>query len=299
MLIADDDPRSRRRLRYMLEQHPDLDIVGEAATGEDTLELAGTLHPTVIFLDVRMPPPSGLEAARLLMQMNPAPHIVFVTAHDDHAVDAFELQASDYLVKPVSRARLTQTLDRIRGLLEEKKLAEEQDRLRRQLEELTLQSFTDPLTGAYNRRYLDGRLSEEIKRALRHRHELSVILLDVDHFKAINDNHGHPVGDAVLRELCERLRPALRETDLLVRYGGEEFLLVLPETGLEGAQRVAEKLLGLVRESEFPGGLLVTASIGVACLRTSEAGEALIGRADEALYRAKGWGRNQVVSAGP
>jgi len=163
---------------------------------------------------------------------------------------------------------------------------------------------TDPLTGLANRRVLEQRLEEEARRARRYQRPLSLIMADLDHFKVYNDTYGHPAGDVVLQEVANLLRANVRETDLVVRYGGEEFAVLLPETSLAGALAVAEKLRIAVENHPFPrrealpGGRL-TISLGVATF-PEEVGEpeALIRYADEALYRAKESGRNRVCSSG-
>jgi two-component system, cell cycle response regulator len=183
------------------------------------------------------------------------------------------------------------------------------DQLDRRVEERTAQlkdlaeanrvlSITDDLTGCFNRRSLEARLREEVGRSRRYGRSLSVISLDLDHFKRINDTHGHAVGDTVLRQVGGFLRGSVRvNLDWVVRMGGEEFLLVLPETDLRSAGLFAQRLhagLGALR-IEHPGGLLqITASMGVAQLRDGEDGQRLILRADALLYTAKDAGRNQV-----
>ena len=164
-------------------------------------------------------------------------------------------------------------------------------------------SVTDPLTGAFNREFLQRRLPSEITAAEQRGKPLAVAMIDVDHFKAVNDRYGHATGDQVLAEVASRIRAAIRRDDLLVRYGGEEFLVVLPDADLERARDVAERIRGnLMRESvPLPddaggGGLEVRVSVGVAAHGGGDAG-ALVARADSALYRAKGRGRNRVEVA--
>ncbi|HHN74441.1 MAG TPA: diguanylate cyclase [Acidobacteria bacterium] len=159
-------------------------------------------------------------------------------------------------------------------------------------------SVTDGLTGAYNKRFLEQVLQREVARAKRHRRPLSVLMLDIDHFKRINDEHGHPAGDAVLRSMAEVIAGRLRIHDFLARYGGEEFTVVLPETDAKGARIVAESLRERVEEYPFryQGETIpVTISIGYAALDQEDAGAAnLLRRADDCLYRAKNAGRNRV-----
>jgi two-component system cell cycle response regulator len=162
-------------------------------------------------------------------------------------------------------------------------------------------AVTDPLTGAYNREFLMARLPQEIEAALERDRTLSVAMVDVDHFKAVNDQYGHGVGDVVLAEVARRLRNAIRAGDLLVRYGGEEFLAVLPKADAGRAWEVGERMRQRVCERAFDIGdgmaLLLRISVGVAQWRLGEKMGRLIDRADEALYDAKERGRNRVEVA--
>jgi diguanylate cyclase (GGDEF)-like protein len=173
---------------------------------------------------------------------------------------------------------------------------------------LEKESFTDPLTGAYNRRYMEQCLQEEIAKARRYQFDLSLLLLDIDHFKRVNDQHGHQAGDQVLVELSALVAYELRDSDILARYGGEEFLAIVPNTGLADAGKLAERLRRRIEDHDFSTGakaqpapgISLTVSIGVASYGgsiTSE--ESLIQAADSNLYRAKEQGRNKVVADNP
>jgi len=164
-------------------------------------------------------------------------------------------------------------------------------------------SVRDALTGDYNRHYLGERLSAELAYAARHNSQLSIVMFDVDHFKRVNDQHGHLVGDAVLRTVAGAAERLLRQEDLLARYGGEEFLVLLRGVALEGAERAGERLREAVEASVTPtdtGPLRVTVSVGCASLACAERldAEALIAVADRRLYAAKAAGRNRVVASG-
>jgi len=159
-------------------------------------------------------------------------------------------------------------------------------------------NIRDQLTGAYNRRYLDTRLADECKRHTRHQHPLSVVMLDIDFFKKVNDQHGHEAGDRVLAEVAGRLAASIRKTDCLVRYGGEEFCCILPETALESACLLAERFRGAVAELTIATGgkeLRVTISLGVAQFQADDTPASLLKRADQGLYDAKQSGRNKVM----
>lgn len=177
----------------------------------------------------------------------------------------------------------------------------EKRRLEEQLHEvnqiLEKQASTDVLTGLFNRLKLGRLLDAEITRAQRYATPLAVILLDIDHFKRINDTRGHQVGDEVLRELAQRLTSSLRACDAVARWGGEEFLVMLPNSPLEAGRECAEKLRAAVADFPFAAMPQVTASFGVAQRQKGDQRETLIGRADQALYRAKDKGRNRVECA--
>lgn len=172
------------------------------------------------------------------------------------------------------------------------------------LRKLHESSTRDPLTGAYNRRHFDERLREELAYALRHRSDLGVVMLDIDHFKQVNDTRGHQAGDAVIRHVAQVTASQLRSEDVFARYGGEEFVVLLRGIDVRGAVRVAERVRANVEvlSARFDGGLIsVTVSGGAAALSDGgdRSGSALVGRADERLYAAKRAGRNRIVGSLP
>jgi diguanylate cyclase (GGDEF)-like protein len=166
--------------------------------------------------------------------------------------------------------------------------------LRRYYAQMHQMAYSDHLTGLSNRRSLQGALEAELERSRRYRRSFAVLTLDIDHFKRINDSAGHAVGDQVLREIASRLAQHLRDTDRAARWGGEEFLILAPETDLASAHALASRLNQDI-QSEPVAGLSVTISIGVACYRDGDGIAAILSRADEALYRAKAAGRNRVM----
>jgi two-component system cell cycle response regulator len=206
-----------------------------------------------------------------------------------------DLGANDYLVRPVDRNEL---LARVRTQILRKRLAE---RLRANYRRSLSLALTDELTGLYNRRYVFAHLNELLERR-GEGGETAVMLLDIDHFKEVNDRHGHPAGDEVLRELAERAVRQVRSVDLVGRLGGEEFVVVMPETSLAGAVVVAERLCVAVADEPFiPRGqskmLPVTISVGIAVTGEGpDTQDTLLKRADDALYAAKRAGRNRVVA---
>ncbi len=193
-------------------------------------------------------------------------------------------------------AKQVESEQRARALVETRARFREQNLLLREL------AVVDELTGLYNRRFFDGRLQYELDRLGRYGSPLSLLVMDIDHFKAVNDQHGHPVGDEVLRQLASRCKAMIRRVDLLARIGGEEFALLMPCTGGEGAMAVAGRLLATVASPPFALGELalpLTISIGLATVAGGWQGDAaqIFRAADQALYRAKLDGRNRVVVA--
>jgi diguanylate cyclase (GGDEF)-like protein len=169
---------------------------------------------------------------------------------------------------------------------------------RRLEEELNRLAVTDPLTGVWNRRQGQQLLDSGLAEARRYGTDVSLLMLDIDHFKAINDEHGHQVGDAVLVELCRRLSAHLRPSDALVRWGGEEFVILARHTDLDAATSLAEKLRALVAATPLDGAGTITVSIGVAHLEPSDDVDRWLFRVDQAMYEAKAAGRNAVRARG-
>jgi two-component system cell cycle response regulator len=217
--------------------------------------------------------------------------------HDDMIVRALDLGVTDYLVRPIDPNEL---LARSFTQIRRKRY---NDRLRSSVKQSIELAVTDGLTGLHNRRYLDSHLKLLIDRSVARGRSMSVCMTDIDRFKLINDTYGHDIGDAVLREFASRLRSAVRGADLACRYGGEEFVLVMPDTPPETAAGVAERLRMAIEQVPFRLGdvtvpLQVTASMGIASLSPQgDSPEALLKRADNALYEAKRGGRNRVVAA--
>lgn len=191
-------------------------------------------------------------------------------------------------------------MDEVRILCSHCAVAVENLKLRERLEEL---AETDALTGTYNRRHFQRSLERELRRSERYSRSLALVMMDIDHFKRLNDEYGHPAGDAVLKGLAAVVDKTTRNIDIFARYGGEEFVLILPETHLEGAAELAERLRGAVETHEFPVSddekIHVTISLGVAVYPAAKTAEALVQAADDALYRAKEAGRNRMVTAEP
>lgn len=268
-----------------------------AHDGSDALETARQTKPDLIILDVILPGMSGFQVCHMLKTYHDTANIpiLIITSLESMSdkLKGLDCGADDYLVKPINTRELEV---RVNSLLRKKVL---HDRLVSNYNQALEKSIRDGLTRLYNHAYFRERLNEEIERARRYKREISVIMIDVDHFKNYNDTNGHPAGDEVLRQLARVLPLGLRKCDLVARYGGEEFVIMLPEAGIKGAQAVAAKINAAVAEYPFkhqekqPGGNL-TVSLGSATFAVDAASaDALLENADKALYRAKQLGRNR------
>lgn len=299
ILVADDMLLDRSILHLSLEKW-DYEVV-EVENGSDALEiLTRDDAPSIAILDWMMPGISGPDICREIRDENRSryTYILLLTSKDDtdDLIEGMQSGADDYIVKPVNLHELQVRLRAGRRIIEL------QDELIATREELRVQATRDFLTGIWNRGVITERLNEEINRAARANGSLGVIMCDIDHFKEVNDVHGHPAGDSVLIEVALRMQASLRAYDALGRFGGEEFLIVAPGTSTEGIVVIAERIRSAIEEKpiETPSGpVSVTVSLGtvVQIMERSTSLKDLIDEADRALYRAKESGRNRVESA--
>ena len=303
ILIVDDHEDNVDLLRTRLEAWGY--ATDSAADGDIALKAIESNPPDLILLDVMMPTIDGTEVARRVKENRSLPFIPIImqTALDatEHKVKGLNAGADDYITKPIEFSELGA---RVRSMLRIKRLQEEVERKSAQLEEANRKllhvSQTDGLTGLRNRRYIEERLLEMFEHSKRLHEPLACVLCDLDKFKSVNDTYGHQAGDAVLRQFARILEGEAREIDKVGRYGGEEFVVLLPGTPLDSALTFAERVRKAVEEHTFvfEGGTLKrTASFGVSgwphpaithC-------ESLVKTADDALYVAKETGRNKVV----
>lgn len=301
VLLVEDEPvqcmlvaRILRRAGYR---------VYTAADGREALQILAEQDIRMVVTDWEMP---GMDGIALCRELRAHPrdgyqYIIMLTARNsvEHVVTGLRSGADDYLVKPIVEPELLARLSTAKRLLVMEQSLREANAENRRLSQI------DSLTGVYNRRYLMEHLHRELERAQRYGHALSLLLCDIDRFKSINDTYGHQAGDFVLVEFAQRLRKSLRDTDWIARYGGEEFVVVLPETSVENAGKVAERCRqSLMQEpcvnDDF--SLQVTASFGVTGwepgMPDETLTEKLIASADAGMYTSKSEGRNRVTVVG-
>ncbi len=295
ILIIDSDARHAERVRgYLSPQHnvsiltSPADAAVQVASADYELILVsmslGDIDPLRVCSQVRT-----VEAGRLL------PIILMADEADrPKVVRGLDLGVNDFIMRPIERNELAA---RVRTQIRRQRYAVE---LRESVSNTLALAVTDELTGLYNRRYFDRHLSLMLEKAREQERDMALMLIDMDYFKSVNDTHGHDIGDAVLREFALRLRRNIRGVDLACRFGGEEFVVLMPDTDYRQAQRVAERVRLAVAEQDFATSarhpLPITVSVGVALNEgEQDTPEMLLKRADVALYRAKREGRNRVV----
>ena len=296
VLVVDDNERQAQRIaaelaiehRPVIETDPEKALL--TARGPVDLIVVNTLSRTF----------DGLRFAAQIRSDEATRHLPLLGVVDPderpRLVKALEIGINDILSRPIDPQELAA---RVRTQIKRKRYT---DFLRDNLDHSLELAVTDQLTGLHNRRYMTGQLGALVTRAARGGDPVSALMIDIDHFKKINDSFGHDIGDEVLREFAVRLASNVRAVDLPVRYGGEEFTVIMPDTKIEDAQRIAERIRLHVAGSPFRVSngedlLMVTISIGVAAtLGADDTAEALIKRADEAVYEAKAAGRNTVIA---
>ena len=297
ILIAEDDVTSRTILTAILRKWGYDPVIVDSGNGAWRI-MQKVDSPCLAILDWDMPGMDGLEVCRRIRENrgpNP-PYLIILTARGEKAdiVKGLDAGANDYVSKPYdsdelrARIRVGQRMVELQTELLEAKNA------------LAHEAMHDALTGALNRRAILDRLSKELKRAERTNSGLSIGLCDIDHFKQVNDTHGHQTGDEVLREFADTLQRNLRCYDLVGRYGGEEFLVITPDSTEQAQEELYERLrvkIEGLRIATKSGEVRVTVSIGVAGANGVATADTMVAAADAALYRAKDEGRNRVVYA--
>ena len=306
ILIADDDKNISGLIEISFKEKDKGFLIEQASDGEEALSRIATLTPDLLILDVMMPKLDGIEVAKRMRadQRYRFLPIIMLTVRDsvEDKIRGLEAGADDYVTKPFD---LEELYARVKVMLRIKHLQDELIEKNEQLESLTKGlrdlSITDGLTQLYNNFYFKEQLSKEISRAKRHGYPVSFVMTDVDHFKQCNDTHGHSHGDTVLKGVAEVLKDNFRTTDIVTRYGGEEFAIILPQTEKAQALTAAKKVWQSVLEHTFPHEDTqplgrVTISMGLASFPNEAEDETeLIAKADARLYVAKREGRNRVI----
>lgn len=300
ILIVDDSSLIRKQVLDTLQKAQLFDNYHEADNGFSAIKVLSQKKISMVVCDVMMP---GMDGFKLLEFMGREKsledvNVIMLTANIGvfDRIRGLESGAVDYMTKPFHPQEL---ILRVRTQLKMKKL---QDELKVKINELERVSIMDNLTGLYNSRYLYDAIIREYNRCERFNLKLSLVMLDVDNFKEVNDSYGHQRGDAVLKEIGRLLQVILRGYDFAVRYGGDEFMVVLSQNTVLGAHIVGERIRNAVEESpmlrDLSGNIHVTVSVGVATYPDDTIGgyESLISMADNALYKAKREGRNRVSS---
>jgi len=291
VLVADTDLQVRRRLLNLIDRRGfQIDVTASATVALKKVE-ENTYD--AVFVDQLLPRIGGMELLARILRIRPEASVVVLAkcGSTESSVNAMKRGASYYLTKPVEQEVLDVVL----------RSCMERARLLNQNAELQQKTIQDDLTTAFNRRYLDAYLDEELERDRRYGRSFSILFFDLDHLKDVNDRHGHLAGSRVLREVAQLIQSKLRKSDRIFRYGGDEFVVTLPETGAEGALRVAHRLRRAVRSHRFLAveGLVVTltASFGVATFpHDGSSQEELIRTADQAMYRVKTHTRDGVAA---
>jgi len=312
VLVVDDE----KVIRDMLAQHltdEGFNVVA-VPSAEDALEVFRGDPNHLVVTDIRMGGMTGVHLLEEVKKLDEDALVIIITSHAslDNAVATLKAGAFDYIFKPFQDLDtitevVTRGMDKIALVQEKRMLMDglEQTNLmvEQSNEELKEQAIRDGLTGLFNHRHFKKVLEKEVARADRYERSLCLIMADVDNFKSYNDTHGHPAGDEVLKTVADIIATRLRVVDLPVRYGGEEFAILLPETDWKGGRMVAEDIRAQIDNYPFSGRETqplgkVSLSLGVAEFPAdSEDPQSLLKKADDALYRAKNGGRNRVVCA--
>ncbi len=298
ILVVDDDSVQLKRLAQVLGAHYQVEAVDQPESAQNIAEANDF---DLVIVSTMMTDMDGLRLASHLKShenLRHVPIIMIVDEDDERALlKGLEMGLNDYLVTPVDHNEM---LARVKTQIRRKRF---QEALKSNYKQSISMAITDGLTGLYNRHYLNTHLNNMVRESLAKNKPLSLLIMDMDHFKQVNDTYGHDVGDQVLQALSKVIVNATRGSDLVARFGGEEFVVLMPETDFKPALDAAERIRRTVEKTPFVvthevGQILKTISIGASTLNhMGDSGEALLKRADTALYQAKNGGRNKVVAA--
>ena len=310
ILVADDEIAIRELVGEILEG--DGHEVTLAEDGEDALEKFKRTWHEIVFSDIRMPKMNGIKLLEAIKEINANTQFVVMTSHAsiDNSIDALKKGAFDYILKPFEDLDIVsdaanRAIANLSGIRRQQYLLNTLARQNQELDSLNKEfremAIRDGLTGLFNHRYAKERLDEEFDRSMRFGRELAVLFMDLDHFKFFNDTYGHQAGDEILQILAGLMMKNVRESDTLARWGGEEFIVIAPETSEEEGCVLAEKIRKAVAGHAFPHADkqplgMVSLSIGISSRsEKTENAEKLLRFADDAVYAAKDSGRNRTI----
>lgn len=311
ILLVDDDPENLTAFTSFLNKEYHVVTALDGSEALDIIAKGANDRFQLIISDQRMPKLTGVEFLEKTLALMPnAKRIILSGFTDADAIIASINQARihEFLLKPVERNRLRLTVQRA---LEAHELEERTKRLNAELEakvvertreleaamaKLEAMATTDQLTGAFNRRKFEEIIDREVQSVRRYGQPLSLVIFDIDHFKKVNDKYGHLAGDDVLKQMVNIVAINIRPMDCLIRWGGEEFLVVIPQTDLAGSVALSEKIRVKIEEHNFPFAGKLTISAGITQYQPDEKPDQCVFRADRALYEAKRHGRNQVMT---
>lgn len=310
ILVADDEIAIRELVGEILEGEGH--EVTLAEDGEDALEKFKLAWHEIVFSDIRMPKMNGIKLLQAIKEINANTQFVIMTSHAsiDNSIDALKKGAFDYILKPFEDLDIVsdaanRAIANLSGIRRQQYLLNTLARQNQELDSLNKEfremAIRDGLTGLFNHRYAKERLDEEFDRSIRFGRELTVLFMDLDHFKFFNDTQGHQAGDEILQILASLMMKNVRESDTLARWGGEEFIVIAPETSEEEGCILAEKIRMAVAGHAFPHADkqplgMVSLSIGMSSRsELTENAEKLLRFADDAVYAAKDSGRNRTI----
>jgi len=297
ILLVDDHDRSASSMEQMLAELSQVTVVSDE---QNAAERARERDYDLVIVSLTMRETDGLRICSKLRSYEETRQVpVLVVVEDSERgrkqlLRALEMGINDYLLRPIERLEL---MARVRTQVRRKRFS---DRLWENLHLSMQMATTDAVTGLYNRHYMTSHLETQLRSARQNQKPLSLAMLDIDHFKEVNDNYGHAAGDEILQEFAQRITRNVRGVDVVARFGGEEFIVIMPDTDVGDAQIIAERLLSTIGEQPFHlddgTEVEITTSLGLATsnAQTADASD-LLGQADAALYRAKHEGRNRVV----
>ncbi len=288
ILYVEDEDSIKKELGSFLQRF--CETLYTASDGKVGLELFHQYKPDIVISDIKMPNMNGIEMAKIIKDIDAEKPIIFTTAHSesDYTLEAIDMQVDGYILKPIQLKKLQTKLNFI---IKQLNLKEE---LIKQQKLLQVMAYSDSLTGIYNRQRFNEELQKEINRYKRTSEPLSIVMFDIDYFKKFNDTYGHQVGDQILVQITALISKYIREVDTFARWGGEEFILLLPNTDKERGYHVADSLRERIERYDFVNKCKITASFGIVSIDKNDNAYSIEKRVDDALYRAKENGRNRV-----